>query len=364
MGMTGLVKSTKNPRKFALFVSLSVLLLLSACGGGGGAASPAPVGGNPTASIANVSVTEGNTGTTNMVFTVTLSTASASAVSVNYATSDGTALSASDYTATTASLTIPAGSTTGTITVIVSADTTYEANETLTVTLSSPTNATLGTATATGTILNDDAGGINDTGITKWGNASSNTLTTTQAAFPVQDADVGRDANASLNSASDGRVGFSFTKLDSAGTALANQAATYGSTPWDCLKDNVTGLMWKRCSEGQSWSGTTCTGAAATYIWQGALQQAETLNNGSGFAGYTNWRVPNLKELNSIVEEQCRTPIINAALFPTTTSNIYWSASPEAGTTDSAWGVKFSNGLDVRLSVSVSSSVRLVRGGQ
>ena len=87
---------------------------------------------------------------------MTLSAASPSNTTVNYATSDGTALAASDYTAATATLTILAGSTTGTITVLVNADTTFEANETLTLTLSAPTGATLGTAIATGTITNDD----------------------------------------------------------------------------------------------------------------------------------------------------------------------------------------------------------------
>jgi len=108
-------------------------------------------------SIAPASVVEGSGGgTTNLVFTVTLSATSASAVSVDYTTSDGTALAASDYTATTATLTIPAGSTSGTITVLVNADTTFEPNETLTLTLSNPTGATIATAAATGTITNDD----------------------------------------------------------------------------------------------------------------------------------------------------------------------------------------------------------------
>ena len=106
----------------------------------------------------SVSVTEGNAGTTNAVFTVTLSTANAQTVTVNYATSDGTATAGSDYTGVTAGvLTIAPAATSGNITVAVTGDTTPEANETFTVTLSNPTNATLGaTTTSTGTITNDD----------------------------------------------------------------------------------------------------------------------------------------------------------------------------------------------------------------
>ena len=109
-----------------------------------------------TISIGNVSVTEGNSGTTNANFTVTLSAAASVPVTVHYATADGTATAGSDYLAASGTLTIPAGSTTGTISVPVAGDKLNEANETFTVTLSSSTNAVIATATGTGTILDDD----------------------------------------------------------------------------------------------------------------------------------------------------------------------------------------------------------------
>jgi hypothetical protein len=108
-------------------------------------------------SIAPASLVEGNTGTAAMTFTVSLPVASASAVSVHYATSDGTAHAPGDYTSKTGSVTIPAGATSATFTVSVVGDRLDERNETFTVTLSSPSGATLGTATATGTIVDDDA---------------------------------------------------------------------------------------------------------------------------------------------------------------------------------------------------------------
>ena len=111
----------------------------------------------PTLSIANVSKAEGNSGTSNLVFTVTLSQAASAAVTVNYATSDVTATAGTDYVATSGTVTIPAGSTTGTFNVVVNGDTTVESDETLRVTLSgASSNATIATATATGTITNDD----------------------------------------------------------------------------------------------------------------------------------------------------------------------------------------------------------------
>ena len=111
----------------------------------------------PSMGIANVSKAEGNAGTSVMAFTVTLSQTAATPVTVNYATSNGTALAGSDYVATSGTLTIAAGATTGTINVTINGDTTVEANETLLVTLlGASANSTIGTATATGTITNDD----------------------------------------------------------------------------------------------------------------------------------------------------------------------------------------------------------------
>ena len=113
----------------------------------------------PTVSIAAMqpSVLEGNSGTPPTTFTVNLSAASSLPVTVNYATQDGTAtLANNDYAATNGTLTFNPGETSKTITVNVNGDTTYENNETFNVILTNPTGATLGTATATETILNDD----------------------------------------------------------------------------------------------------------------------------------------------------------------------------------------------------------------
>src|SRR5262249_46076125 len=99
-----------------------------------------------------------NSGTTNFVFTVTLSAVSGQTVSVDYATANGTATTAdNDYTAASGTLSIPAGSTTGTITVAVTGDTRNEINETFTVNLSNAVHGSITDAQGTGTIVNDDA---------------------------------------------------------------------------------------------------------------------------------------------------------------------------------------------------------------
>ncbi len=110
----------------------------------------------PSMTISDVTVTEGNTGTRSASFTVTLSAASNQPVTVAYSTANGTATAGSDYQARTGTLTIPAGQTTGTITILVTGDRLAEANETFVVNLSSPTNATIADGQGVGTIADDE----------------------------------------------------------------------------------------------------------------------------------------------------------------------------------------------------------------
>lgn len=149
--MNKTIKNNILSRIVNSFFLLALFSVLNACGGGGGGA-PAP-----TATISGVSVTEGDTGTTDLVFTVSLSAAAGSNATVSYATADGTAVAGQDYTEASGTLTVPSGATSATITVSINTDTNYEADETFTLTLSGPSGLTLGTpGVATGTITNDD----------------------------------------------------------------------------------------------------------------------------------------------------------------------------------------------------------------
>jgi hypothetical protein len=114
----------------------------------------------PAISINDPSVTEGNSGTVNLVFTVTLSNQSSQTVTLNYATRDNTAQAPGDYVAIpTTLLTFSPLETTKQITVQVIGDTNFEANEALEVNLSSPTNATLADTQGLGFIFDDDPQG-------------------------------------------------------------------------------------------------------------------------------------------------------------------------------------------------------------
>ena len=264
-------------------ISLVSVLVLSACGGGSesGITDTAGTADVIVSITANASVAEGDSGSSNMAFTIALSGVASRNVDVDYATSDGTAVAGSDYTSTSGTLTILSGASTGSINVPIVGDTAVEGNETFTLTLSNPVNATLGApATATGTINNDDSvtaanWPLNDTGITSCGdyaytdtgtyavtgsgNHNNNLDCSIQSTVPTQttdgydaDGDVlraGQDAlygrDVTNNDDSDGHAGFSFTKIGANGVPLADQTQSYATKPWACVKDNVTGLIWE-----------------------------------------------------------------------------------------------------------------------
>ncbi|MBN9393395.1 MAG: hypothetical protein J0I20_35520 [Chloroflexi bacterium] len=110
----------------------------------------------PELSLNNVSQSEGNSGTTAFNFTVSLSYTSSQTITVNYATSNGTATAPVDYLPAPGTLTFLPGVITQTVTVNVNGDLNYEPDETFTVILSDPTGANIAAAQGTGTILNDD----------------------------------------------------------------------------------------------------------------------------------------------------------------------------------------------------------------
>ena len=140
----------------AISLGMAALFSLQGCGGGGG-------GGASTASVPNITlstgiITEGNSGTSNLDFTVTLSEATTVDVSVSYTTRDDTATAGEDYTLTTGTLTIPANSTSATISVPIIGDTNIEFDETFNLQISNAQNGdiTNGAFTVSATITTDD----------------------------------------------------------------------------------------------------------------------------------------------------------------------------------------------------------------
>ncbi|MEN9501334.1 MAG: hypothetical protein RI964_619 [Pseudomonadota bacterium] len=236
----------------------------------------------------------------------------------------------------------------------------------------------------------------NDTGITDCGNypftsagkanghlttSNENCALTTTAqgdAIPQeQDGQTGRDAT--NNDDSDGVAGFSFTKIGDDGKALAiqDQQWSYNAkgedngseaagTKWSCVKDNVTGLIWEvKTQDGglrdmdwqYTWYNTdnTTNGGGVGVQDGGHCQgsQCDTQSyveavNAQGLCGSSHWRLPEVDELQSIVDHTKHDPepTIDINFFPNTKAWIYWSATPYAKAFDYAWFIGFNGGND------------------
>ncbi|MEM1262647.1 MAG: DUF1566 domain-containing protein [Pseudomonadota bacterium] len=200
---------------------------------------------------------EGDNGSADANFLVRLSSPATSTVTADYVVTSNTATVGIDVEAAAGTVTINNGETEARIPIAIVGDTVPENDEHFAVTVtavSGPAIARVDTATLV--IVDDDtranAVASNDSGVTYCGTDAGTLLACPQPGYPGQDAEFGRDAVFADNS--DGAGGFHFTKLDAAGDPLANQDALYPyvnvpSNPqqarWDCVRDEVTGLVWE-----------------------------------------------------------------------------------------------------------------------
>jgi len=156
----------------------------------------------------------------------------------------------------------------------------------------------------------------------------------------------------------------------------------YGQAPNGSA--NAAGHEWLRCSLGQQWSGSSCTGQAKKYTLEGAKAAVDTFNV-TGYRGKRDWRIPTVRELQSLrvcsngfasgkididdggkaVITSCNgsssQPTIDTGLFPQTPESLFWSSSLYADSPSFAWVVYFGYGLVSHGYVRSGYLVRLVR---
>ena len=170
----------------------------------------------------------------------------------------------------------------------------------------------------------------------------------------------GQDANYTINP-------MSYTKLDYSGYALSDSAVS-----WVMVRDNVTGLIWEmKTNDG------TIHDKGNTYTWYDPTdpspgsQSDDTdtkyfidVLNISNFGGYSDWRMPTIKELGTIVNYNFPGLTINTNYFPNTQAAFYWSSPTYASYTNFAWGVYFYYGSSSYSDKNAYYYVRAVRGGQ
>ncbi len=137
------------------------------------------------------------------------------------------------------------------------------------------------------------------------------------------------------------------------------------------VTDNLTGLMWMKDAN----AGSDCAGLdTGLETWANALASAAFCNAGAGYTGYTDWRLPNVRELQSIVHYGFYNPAVpNTAgtgkwtsgnPFTGVQSNYYWTSTTNAENTSNAWLVYLTNGSVGSIGKSTTFYVWPVRGGQ
>ncbi len=127
-----------------------------------------------------------------------------------------------------------------------------------------------------------------------------------------------------------------------------NQPRVFEDNGNGTITDRITRLVWQKQDEG------------ATGAWETAIIVCELLSLG----GYTDWRLPNVKELRSIVDSGTYAPAIYAGYFPNTRSDSYWSSTTYVASPDAAWRVNFWHGEVASSLKGNHYFVRCVRGGE
>lgn len=154
-------------------------------------------------------------------------------------------------------------------------------------------------------------------------------------------------------------VRFLVLLLTLAAFAIPGAHGAYTDNGNGTVSDSATGLTWMRCSVGQTWSSSTCTGAAQNYTWY------QTQSVTQSFAGQSDWRVPSVRELQTLVNRTLFAPAIDRTAFPNTPATDYWtSTSLVSSTSPYAWEVNFEAGSALASASFKSSTqpIRLVRG--
>lgn len=129
------------------------------------------------------------------------------------------------------------------------------------------------------------------------------------------------------------------------------------------VTDKDTKLMWMRCSAGQV--GPGCSGEASRFDWAAAQSAAADVNR-LGTYFYSDWRLPQLRELATIAERQCANPRVNLTVFPQTPADLYWTTTLRPATGNKSFVFALGFGVDgiKYLAKEDTAYLRLVRTAQ
>lgn len=234
------------------------------------------------------------------------------------------------------------------------------------------------------------SGILNDTGVTACSDGANNGLLCPVSDYPRQDAEYGRDywyAMGYITKEGSGNAGFDLTKMDAQGNNIA-----VTSSSWSCVRDNVTGLLWEAkqiagtgdlhdATNKYTWydtSSTTNAGEEGETNAEGdencpgyesgrSSSYCNTKNqikkvNAEAYCGITTWRLPTIKELQSIADYSKSSPSIDTDFFKHTSNVDYWSGTSNSVAPSNAFTINFFNASQRSNTKSKAYSLRLVAG--
>jgi hypothetical protein len=148
------------------------------------------------------------------------------------------------------------------------------------------------------------------------------------------------------------------TNLSESATSKVTHSSSYIISDFIAV-DLRTGAEWMRCSVGQIFENNTCTGEAMRLSQEETRQAIKLANKELGGL----WRLPTLKELESLVCQECPVPKIDKVVFPNTLAEPYWTGEKNWITSQNIWSVNFMTGFSYgRFFTYQSLAVRLVKG--
>jgi len=141
------------------------------------------------------------------------------------------------------------------------------------------------------------------------------------------------------------------------------------------VRDTKTGLMWMRCSLGQTWDGSTCSGESTSYQWKEAMKFPSDFS----YEGYSDWQVPSVEELETLIycstgknpnpaaggvcnDDSVKPTIMSEVFLQTSQYSVAWSSSRDTRT-KMPYATSFRDGHSMyyNLNYDATESVRLVR---